>query len=100
MLYEMLTGAPPFTGPTAQAIVAKVITEKPVPPSRLRRDVPAHVDDAVLMALQKEPANRFVSAGALTGAGAGEARSLRFSAHAPAAVASGRRGIVGHCRYR
>jgi serine/threonine-protein kinase len=35
VLYEMLTGQPPFTGPTAQSIVAKVITEQPVPPSRV-----------------------------------------------------------------
>jgi serine/threonine-protein kinase len=68
MLYEMLTGAPPFTGPSAQAIVAKVITEKPVPPSRLRREIPVPVEDAVLTALQKDPANRFASAGALQAA--------------------------------
>ena len=53
MLYEMLTGAPPFTGPSAQAIVAKVIIEKPVPPSRLRRETPAHVDETVLTALRR-----------------------------------------------
>jgi tetratricopeptide (TPR) repeat protein len=72
MLYEMLTGAPPFTGPSAQAIVAKVITEKPVPPSRLRREIPAYVEDAVLTALQKEPANRFATAGALQSALVGD----------------------------
>ena len=65
MLYEMLTGAPPFTGGSAQAIVAKVITEKPAPPSRLRKEIPAHVNDAVLTALQKDPADRFPSAAAL-----------------------------------
>lgn len=64
MMYEMLTGAPPFTGPSAQAIVAKVITEKPVPPSRLRREVPSHVEDAVLTALQKKPDDRFATAAA------------------------------------
>jgi eukaryotic-like serine/threonine-protein kinase len=65
VLYEMLTGAPPFTGPSAQAIVAKVITEKPVPPSRVRREVPSHVEDAVLTALQKRPDDRFATAAAL-----------------------------------
>jgi tetratricopeptide (TPR) repeat protein len=68
MLYEMLTGTPPFTGPSAQAIVAKVISHKPVPPSRLRKDVPRHVEDAVLVALQKEPANRFAAAADLQAA--------------------------------
>ena len=64
VLYEMLVGEPPFTGPTAQAIVAKVMTEKPPAPSRLRDTVPAAVDDAVLTALQKLPADRFASAAA------------------------------------
>ena len=78
MLYEMLTGAPPFTGPSAQAIVAKVITEKPVPPSRLRKEIPAHVEDAVLTALQKNPADRFPTAQALQSAlGHGGPTSIR-----------------------
>ncbi len=61
VLYEMLTGEPPFTGSTAQAIVAKVMTEKPVPPSRGRDTVPEAVEDAVLTALAKLPADRFAS---------------------------------------
>ncbi|MEP7324598.1 MAG: protein kinase [Gemmatimonadota bacterium] len=60
--YEMLTGDPPFTGSTAQAIVAKVVTEKPVPPRRQRETVPEAVEEAVLTALQKLPADRFGSA--------------------------------------
>jgi len=62
VLYEMLTGDPPFTGSTAQAIVAKVMTEKPVPPSRGRDTVPETVEDALLAALAKLPADRFASA--------------------------------------
>jgi eukaryotic-like serine/threonine-protein kinase len=62
MTYEMLAGDPPFTGSTAQAIVAKVLTEKPVPPRRVRDTVPYAVEDAVLMALQKLPADRHASA--------------------------------------
>jgi serine/threonine-protein kinase len=62
VLYEMLLGEPPFTGPTAQAIVAKVMTEKP-PRLVPRRDrIPPAVEDAVLTALEKLPADRFVSA--------------------------------------
>jgi eukaryotic-like serine/threonine-protein kinase len=64
----MLTGDPPFTGSTAQAIVAKVVTEKPVPPSRLRDTVPPAVEDAVLTALAKLPADRFASAAAFAAA--------------------------------
>jgi len=62
VLYEMLTGDPPFIGSTAQAIVAKVMTEKPVPPSAVRDTVPEAVEDAVLTALAKLPADRFASA--------------------------------------
>ena len=58
----MLTGDPPFTGSTAQAIVAKVMTERPVPPSRMRDTVPETVEDAVLTALAKLPADRYATA--------------------------------------
>jgi eukaryotic-like serine/threonine-protein kinase len=60
--YEMLVGDPPFTGSTAQAIVAKVLTEDPRPLLPQRRSVPAEVEDAVLTALQKLPADRFATA--------------------------------------
>jgi serine/threonine protein kinase len=60
--YEMLAGEPPFTGPTAQAIVARVMTEEPRPLTSQRRSVPPHVEAAVSRALQKVPADRFASA--------------------------------------
>jgi serine/threonine-protein kinase len=62
--YEMLVGEPPFTGPTAQAIVAKVMTEKPRPLGELRDTVPQSVEDAVHAALAKLPADRPVDAAA------------------------------------
>jgi serine/threonine-protein kinase len=62
VLYEMLVGEPPFTGPTAQAIVAKVITEKAPRILAYRDTVPAHIDAAVRKALAKLPADRFTSA--------------------------------------
>ena len=77
VLYEMLTGSPPFTGPSVQAIVAKVITERPVPPSRVRKETPAHVEGAVLIALQKDPADRFPTASALQSALLGETAARR-----------------------
>ena len=63
VLYEMLTGDAPFTGSTAQAIVAKVLTEKPAPIIPRRERVAPHVEDAVLTALEKLPADRFATAG-------------------------------------
>jgi serine/threonine-protein kinase len=46
VVYEMLSGEPPHSGPTAQAIVAKVLTDEPRPLVQLRKSVPVHVDDA------------------------------------------------------
>ena len=62
MLYEMLAGDPPYTGSTAQAIVAKVITEKATPVTAVRDTVPTHVAAAVHKALNKLPADRWSSA--------------------------------------
>jgi Tol biopolymer transport system component/tRNA A-37 threonylcarbamoyl transferase component Bud32 len=62
MTYEMLLGEPPFTGPTAQSIVAKVMTERPAPLIARRERIPQEVEDAVLTALEKLPADRFASA--------------------------------------
>jgi len=62
VLYEMLAGDAPFTGSTAHAIVAKVLTEKPAALIPRRDRVPPHVEDAVLTALEKLPADRFASA--------------------------------------
>ena len=62
VLYEMLVGEAPFTGPTVQAIVARVMTESPRPLTGQRKSVPPHVNAAVLRALEKVPADRFHSA--------------------------------------
>ena len=60
--YEMLTGEPPYTGPSSQAIVARIMTEEPRRITSQRSTVPAHVEDAVLIALAKLPADRWGSA--------------------------------------
>jgi serine/threonine-protein kinase len=62
VLYETLTGEPPFQGGTAQAVLGRILTADPAPPSEIRRSVPPHVDTAVLRALDKLPADRFESA--------------------------------------
>ncbi len=73
VLYEMLVGEPPFTGPTPQAIIARVMTEEPRSLTLQRRTVPPVVEAAVVRALQKLPADRFASvtqfAEALAGTG-------------------------------
>jgi serine/threonine-protein kinase len=61
--YEMLAGAPPFTGPTAQSILARHAVD-PVPPLHtVRSTVPKPVEYAITRALAKVPADRFVSVG-------------------------------------
>ena len=81
VLYEMLAGDPPFTGSTAQAIVAKVMTERPTALSTVRDTVPEEVEDAVLTSLAKLPADRFATAAefaaALQGQGTGPMRRVR-----------------------
>jgi serine/threonine-protein kinase len=62
VLYELLTGDPPFTGSTAQAVVARVVTEVPRPMLPQRHTIPPHVETAVLTALEKLPADRFATA--------------------------------------
>src|SRR6185312_7597624 len=60
--YEMLVGEPPFTGPSVQAIVARLVTEEPRSITVQRKAVPPDVEAAVLNALEKLPADRFANA--------------------------------------
>jgi eukaryotic-like serine/threonine-protein kinase len=63
VLYEMLTGEAPHSGATAQAVIAKLLTEKPTRVRTVRDTVPEAVDQAVTKALAKIPADRFSGAG-------------------------------------
>ncbi len=63
VLYEMLAGEPPVTGPNAQAMIAKLMTERPTHLRVVRGSVPEAIDAAVAKALDKTPADRFASAG-------------------------------------
>lgn len=75
VLYEMLAGTPPFTGPTSQAILARHAAD-PVPPLRMVcPGVPAFVELAVSKALAKSPEDRFATAADFAGA-------LDLSSHA------------------
>lgn len=89
VLYELLTGEPPFTGRTPQAIIAKRVLE-PVPHVRtLRESVPEAIEQALTRALAKIPADRFATAGEF--AAALEPAAATAPASAPPAV-SGLRG--------
>ena len=61
-LYEMLVGEPPFTGPSSQAVIAKLLTEPPPAVTAARHATPPHVAAALHRAMQKLPADRFASA--------------------------------------
>lgn len=61
VVYELLAGTPPFTGPSAQAIAARHLTD-PVPPLRtVRRTVPEGLERVVLRVLEKVPADRYAT---------------------------------------
>ena len=62
VLYEMLVGEPPYPGTTAQAVLGKIISGKPVSATEHRPSIPANVDAAIRRALEKLPADRFTSA--------------------------------------
>jgi serine/threonine-protein kinase len=61
MTYEMLTGEPPHTGNTSQAVIARMLTEKPRPIRTTRAAVPEYVEATVQRALEKLPADRFAT---------------------------------------
>ncbi|HSV67659.1 MAG TPA: Stk1 family PASTA domain-containing Ser/Thr kinase [Mycobacteriales bacterium] len=63
LLYELLTGGPPFTGDSPVAVAYQHVREDANPPSRTNRDVPPQVDAIVMKALAKNPVNRYQTAG-------------------------------------
>jgi tRNA A-37 threonylcarbamoyl transferase component Bud32 len=68
VLYEMLAGEPPFTGPNPRAILAKQLADPVRPVRRMREGVPPHVDAALARALARSPADRFADAVAFASA--------------------------------
>jgi serine/threonine-protein kinase len=62
LTYEMLTGEPPHVGSTSQAVIARVLTERPRSIRATRPSVPAYVEAAVEKALEKMPADRWPTA--------------------------------------
>ncbi len=66
--YQMLTGEPPFTASSTPALLVKHLSERPVPVSDRRAGIPADLARAVMLMLEKDPANRFPAASALVAA--------------------------------
>src|SRR5579864_1766748 len=62
LLYELLTGRPPFTGDSPVAIAYQHVRENPIPPSRVDPEVPPWADAIVLKAMAKSPADRYQTA--------------------------------------
>jgi serine/threonine protein kinase len=65
ILYEVLTGRPPFAADSWNQAIEQVVRDEPTPPARLRPDVPDDLDTVCLKCLEKEPARRYPSATAL-----------------------------------
>ncbi|HOX21034.1 MAG TPA: protein kinase [Gemmatimonadales bacterium] len=98
--YEMLVGEPPFTGPTAQAIIARVMTEEPRTLTLQRKTIPPGVEAAVFTALEKLPADRFATAAEFAAALANPSTTTARTSMQPVAVHQRRRswlvaGVVG-----
>jgi tRNA A-37 threonylcarbamoyl transferase component Bud32 len=77
--YEMMAGEPPVTGATAQVVIAKLLTERPMKLSVVRDTVPPGVERAVEKSLAKVPADRFQSAGEFARALEAAAPSTMYS---------------------
>jgi serine/threonine protein kinase len=65
ILYELLTGRPPFEGPSPTETMAHILEQEPVPPRRLIPRIPRDLETIALKCLEKDPSRRYASAGAL-----------------------------------
>jgi TolB-like protein/tRNA A-37 threonylcarbamoyl transferase component Bud32 len=68
VMYEMMAGEPPFTGPNARAIITRSLTEEPRSLTTSRSGLPSVVNSAVMKALAKSPSDRYANAGEMVSA--------------------------------
>ncbi|MBI3982031.1 MAG: serine/threonine-protein kinase [Gemmatimonadetes bacterium] len=99
VLYEMLAGEPPHTGPTTQSVIAKVLTDRPRQVSTLRETVPPSLEAAVHKALAKLPADRFQTAQQLAEALTRPGISAAVAGEPAAATPGREKGAVGWIRH-
>lgn len=96
VLYEMLAGEPPFTGSSAQAVIAKRFASAAPAVSVLRDGVPPRVTAAVAIALARSPADRYATVAKFGQAvEAAERSAMAAGANAPTSVRGGRRFATG-----
>ncbi len=60
-MYELLTGRLPFHGETPREVIMKILTEEPIPPSKIVTDLLPHIDPVILKALAKDPEKRYAN---------------------------------------
>ena len=68
VMYEMVAGEPPFTGPTARSIITRSLTEEPRSLTVSRTGLPAAVNSGIMKALAKSPSDRYANAQEMVGA--------------------------------
>src|SRR5438874_6960377 len=89
VLYEMLAGEPPFTGPSAESIVRQHLAAAPPRVSAMRAAVPPAIEEAIVRALAKTPADRFATAAEFAGALAAPAQRVRDTGRRTSRLAAG-----------
>src|SRR5881227_2391521 len=89
VLYEMLAGEPPFTGPSAESIVRQHLAAAPPRVSAMRAAVPPAIEEAIVRALAKTPADRFATAAEFAGALAAPAPRVRDTGRRTSRLAAG-----------
>ena len=93
-LYTLVTGAPPFDGPTAQSVLKAVLESSPRPPRRLRRDLPEAVAAILGKAMARDPARRYGSADEFAADLERFVRGERVQARLPGLLARGWRACA------
>ena len=89
VLYEMLAGEPPFTGPSAESIVRQHLAAAPPRVSAMRAAVPPAIEEAIVRALAKTPADRFVTAAKFVEAFAAPVQRVRATGRRTSRLAAG-----------